>query len=130
MEASMFRLIATIALVAGFTAAADNTELRGVLIDRNCSYNVKPRIVPGPRIEGGMLSAYVHQRDCALKPESQESGYGIFTYDQEFVPFDNEGNRKALAFLRATKREDDLRVLVRGQIQDGVFILKELKLMD
>ena len=123
----MFRLIASLALAIGIAAGADVKELQGVLIDTNCSYNVKPHIVPGPRIEGGMLSAYVHTREDALKPESQASGYGVFTYDQEFVPFDKEGNRKALALLRATKKEDDLRVVVRGEMKDGSMIVKELK---
>ena len=126
----MFRLIASVALTIATAAGADITELQGVLIDRNCSYNVKPRVVPGPRIEGGMLSAYVHKRECALTPESLESGLGVFTYDQEFVPFDKEGNRKAVALLRATKKEDDLRVVVRGELHDGSITVKELKLLD
>jgi hypothetical protein len=126
----MLRFITGLALVLATAAGADIKEVQGVLIDRNCSYNVKPRVVPGPRIEGGMLSAYVHTRECALKPESVESGLGVFTYDQEFVPFDKEGTKKAVAFLKATKKDDDLRVLVRGEIHDGVMSVKDLKLLD
>jgi hypothetical protein len=126
----MLRFIAGLAVAMSMAAGADIKELQGVLIDRNCSYNVKPRVVPGPRIEGGMISAYVHTRECALKPESVESGLGVFTYDQEFVPFDKEGNKKAVAFLKATKKEDDLRVVVRGEMHGEEMSVKELKLLD
>lgn len=126
----MVRFITGLALAIATAAGADIKELQGVLIDKNCSYNVKPRVVPGPRIEGGMLSAYVHKRECALKSESIESGLGVFTYDQEFVPFDKEGTKKAVAFLKATKKEDDLRVLVRGEMHGEEMSVKELKLLD
>jgi hypothetical protein len=126
----MFQMIASLILAAGIAAGADATELKGVLIDRTCSSNMKPRVVPGPRIEGGILSAYAHTRECALKPECQASGYGVFTYEQEFVPFDKEGNRKALALLHATKKPDDLRVVVHGEMRDGVLAVKELNLLD
>jgi hypothetical protein len=126
----MFRTLAILTLAIGLPAAGSAAEVQGVLIDKNCSYNVEPRIVPGPRLEGGMMSAYVHTRADALKPESQKSGYGVFTYEQKFIPFDAEGNRKALALLRSTKKEDDLRVAVTGEIQDGSMKVKEIRLLD
>jgi hypothetical protein len=126
----MNRILAVLALAIGASAASNVAEVQGVLLDKMCSYGMEPRVVPGPRLEGGMMSAYVHTRRCALKPECQRSGYGVFTYDQKFLPFDQEGNRKALALLQSTKKDDDLRVAVRGDVQDGVMKVKELRLLE
>ena len=135
----MFPIIAAMTLLFGTIGGAKTnglgvektaTEYTGVLIDKECSYSVEPRVVPGPRIEGGMISAYVHKRDCALQPDRQRSGYGVFTYDQVFVPFDAEGNKKALAFLRSTKKEDDLRVIVKGQMESGSLKVQEIRWME
>lgn len=87
------------------------------MIDKMCSYKGESRVAPGPRIEGGILAIYPHTRQCALMPDCQKSGYGVFTYGQKFLAFDEAGNKKALAFFKESKKEDDFRVEVTGQIQ-------------
>jgi hypothetical protein len=103
--------------------------VQGVLMDKECSAKAEVRVVPGPRIEGGMLVAYTHRRDCALMPACQKSGYGIFTYDNKFLTFDAEGNKKALAVLKGTKKEDDLRIEVTGEIKGDTIKVATLKLL-
>jgi len=105
-------------VLGGFAIVAPAASVQGVLIDKQCSYKAETRVVPGGTLEGGMLVAYTHTRQCALMPACQRSGYGIFTYeDNKFLAFDEAGNRKALALLKETKKEDDLRVEVTGEIQ-------------
>ena len=99
-------------------AAETESKVQGVLIDRMCSYKAVTRVVPGPRLEGGMLEAYVHKKDCALMPECQKSGYGVFTYDgNKFLAFDETGNQKAADFFKQSKQEDNFRVEVTGIIE-------------
>jgi hypothetical protein len=121
-------------LAAGMAMSAANTQLttvQGVLIDKQCSSKAETRVVPGPRIEGGMLVAYTHTRQCALMPECQKSGYGVFTYDgNTFLPFDAEGNKKALAIFKNSKKEDDFRVEVTGHMQGDVLKVVSIKLLD
>ena len=124
---SVLRILTTAAWLAMVASAAD---VKGVLIDKQCSYKAETRIVPGPRLEGGIVVAYTHMRSCALMPECQKSGYGVFTYDQKFLAFDAEGNRKALALLKSTKKEDDLRVEVSGEIKDDTIKVASLKLVE
>ena len=90
-------MIAALAAVTGSAA-----EVKGVLIDKQCSSKAETHIVPGPRLEGGILVAYNHTRQCALMPACQKSGYGVFTYDQKYLTFDAAGNQKALAALKAS----------------------------
>lgn len=98
-------------------------------MDKMCSYKAETRIVPGDRLEGGMLAAYVHTRQCALMPACQKSGYGVYTYDNKFLVFDDAGNRRALALLKETKKEDDLRVEVTGEIQGDKIKVVTIKLL-
>ena len=85
--------------------------------------------MPGARLEGGMLVAYAHMRQCALMPACQKSGYGVFTYDNKFLAFDGPGNQKALGALKASKKEDDLKVEVTGEIQGDSIKVVSLRLL-
>jgi hypothetical protein len=76
------------AAILGMTCVLTTSEVRaqparvqGVLMDKECSSKAEARIIPGGRLEGGMLTAYVHTRQCALMPSCQKSGYGVFTYE-------------------------------------------------
>jgi hypothetical protein len=104
--------------------------VKGVLIDEMCSSKAEVRIVSGPRLEGGMIVAEAHTRECALMPACQKSGYGVFTYDNKFLKFDEAGSRKALAALKASKKEDDLKVEVTGEIQGDTIKVVSLKLIE
>ena len=83
-------------LWAGLVVSAAPTTVQGVLMDRECSAKAEVRVVPGARLEGGILVAYAHTRQCALMPSCQKSGYGVFTYDYKFLGFDAAGSQNAL----------------------------------
>jgi len=118
------------ALLASLAALASGAEVQGILIDQMCSSKAEVHIVAGPRLEGGMIVAEAHTRQCALMPECQKSGYGVFTYDNKFLKFDGAGSRKALAMLRASKKEDDLKVDVTGEIQGDTIKVASLKFIE
>src|ERR1700691_4023652 len=60
----------------------------------------------------------------------EKSGYGVFTYDNKFLKCDPAGSRKALAALKASKKEDDLKVEVTGEIQGDTIKVASLKLVE
>ena len=120
------RFLAVLACFAGIAPAAD---FQGILIDKECSSKAEPRIVPGPRLEGGMIVAEAHTRQCTLMPACQKSGYGVFTYDNKFLMFDDAGKRLALAAIKASKKEDELKVEVTGEIQGDKIKVTSLKLL-
>lgn len=124
-------LAGLLACAAALSGATSQTKVQGVLIDKQCSSKAETRVAPGPRIEGGMLVAYTETRQCALMPACQRSGYGVFTYDSnKFLAFDAEGNRKALAIFKDSKKEDDFRVEVTGEIQGDRMKVASIKLLD
>jgi hypothetical protein len=57
-----------------------------------------------------------HPRKCALA--CAKSGFGLVTSDGKFVKFDEGGNAKALAALKGSGKEKDLKAKVEGTL-DG-----------
>jgi len=125
-----FRVVGIGVLPFCLAAAASAADVKGVLIDKQCTYKAETHVAPGPRLEGGIVVAYSHTRECALMPACQKSGYGVFTYDQKFLAFDPAGNRKALAALKASKKEDDLLVEVTGEIENDTIKVATIKLLE
>lgn len=113
------------ACLAGVASAA---EVKGVLMDKACSGKAEVRVL-STGIEGGMIVAEAHTRECALMPACEKSGYGIFTYDNKFLAFDQAGSRKALAAIKASKKLDDLEVVVTGEIKGDTIKVESLKLL-
>jgi len=57
-----------------------------------------------------------HTTKCAIS--CSKSGYGLVMADGKFMKFDEAGNAKALAALKATSKEKDLKAKVTGEL-DG-----------
>lgn len=57
-----------------------------------------------------------HTTKCAVS--CAKSGYGLVLSDGKFVKFDEGGNAKALAMLKSTSKEKDLKAKVTGAL-DG-----------
>ena len=63
-----------------------------------------------------------HTTKCAIG--CAKSGYGLVMADGRFVKFDEAGNVKALAALKATHKEKDLKAKVTGTL-DGETVQVE-----
>lgn len=121
--------LSIVGLLAGFTTFASAADIRGILMDQKCSSQAQVRLVPGGRLMGGLVVAEAHTKQCALMPECQKSGYGVFTYDEKFLTFDAAGNRKAIALLKTAKQLDNLEVEVTGDVQGDTIKVENLKLV-
>ena len=105
-------------LVAGLCAAEQKT-LSGYLMDKACSADA---------LKKGEKAAKEHGRDCALMEDCVKSGYGVFTADGQYVTFDPAGNKRAMAALKTSKKETDLRVTVTGDVTGDSMKVTSLKL--
>jgi opacity protein-like surface antigen len=100
-------------LCAGFVmlgAAAMAATWSGTVVDTMC----KDKDVAG------------HTRQCALG--CAKSGFGLVTSDGKFVKFDESGNAKALAALKASKKDKDLRAKVTGTLNGDVISVESIEL--
>ncbi len=67
-----------------------------------------------------------HTKECCLMDACAKSGFGIYS-DGKFIKFDPKGSDKAKDFLIALKKEKDLKVKVKGKMEDGVFRLASIE---
>lgn len=124
-----FPMLRALGMLAGFAAFASAAQVEGVLMDQENSWKAETRVVSGA-LEGGMLQAYTYTRKEALAPASQKAGYGVATYEGKFLKFDAAGNAKALAALKATKREDYLKVEVTGEVKGDSMKVASIKFIE
>lgn len=67
-----------------------------------------------------------HTRKCALG--CAKGGFGLVLSDGKFVKFDEQGNAKALAALKASSKEKDLKAKVTGDLEGDVVQVATIEL--
>ena len=98
-----FAIVVTAACLAAGMAMAETWS--GTLVDVMC----KNKDLAG------------HTTKCALS--CARSGFGVVTADGKFIKFDETGNSRTLALLKATSKEKDLKVKVNGSLdQDTIHV--------
>jgi hypothetical protein len=68
-----------------------------------------------------------HTRQCAL--DCARSGFAVVTAGGKFLKLDESGNAKALAALKASTKNSDLKVRIAGAAKDGVIHVDTLELL-
>ena len=124
------RLLIVVGLPCCLAIPAPAEEVKGILMDQMCSGKADLRISGATgTLVGGRIVAEAHTKECLLMPECQKSGYGIYTSDNKFLKFDEAGNRKALAAIRASSKLDDFEVEVAGEVKGDSIKVVSLKLL-
>jgi len=67
-----------------------------------------------------------HTTKCAVS--CAKSGYGLVLADGKFVKFDEGGNAKALAALKSTGKEKDLKAKVSGSFDGETVQVSSIEL--
>ena len=67
-----------------------------------------------------------HSTKCAVS--CAKSGYGLVLADGKFVKFDEGGNAKALAMLKSTAKEKDLKAKVTGSLDGDTVAVSTITL--
>ncbi|MEJ7605295.1 MAG: hypothetical protein WKF37_03285 [Bryobacteraceae bacterium] len=101
------RLLSLIALSAAVLAAESWT---GTVVDVMC--------------KGKDLAN--HTTKCAVS--CAKGGYGLVLSDGKFVKFDETGNSKALAALKATSKEKDVKAKVTGSLDNEVVNVEKIEI--
>ena len=126
----MKTLLRLLIVVSTFAMAAHAEEIKGILMDQMCSGKADLRISGSTgTLVGGRIVAEAHTRECLLMPECQKSGYGVYTSDNKFLKFDEAGNRKALAAIKASTKLDDFEVEVTGEVKGDTIKVVNLKVL-
>lgn len=116
---ALYRILTLTGLLASLACAASAAQVQGILMDKMCSASA---------VKQGQSFATAHDTKCALEPDCQKTGYGVFTADNKFIALDAAGNAKAVAALKATKKTDNLKVTVDGEVTGDTIKVASLKL--
>jgi hypothetical protein len=123
-------LLVFMTLPCASAVVAHAEDFKGILIDSKCSGTADLRISGATGLlVGGRIVAEAHTRECLVMPECEKSGYGIYTSDNKFLKFDEAGNRKALAAIKASAKLDDFEVEVNGEVKGDTIRIATLKLL-
>lgn len=91
--------------------------LQGWLIDAHCAARY---------IAAGDMPVS-HPRWCLLQPACVASGYGVMTAQGRFWPFNRVGSIRALLMLRASNRQQNFRITVRGEERGPILYVRSLR---
>ncbi len=67
-----------------------------------------------------------HTKQCNVS--CAKGGYGLVLSDGKFVKFDEMGNAKALAAIKATSKEKDLKAKVTGKMDGEVIQVSAIEI--
>ncbi|HYZ83819.1 MAG TPA: hypothetical protein VE621_05430 [Bryobacteraceae bacterium] len=99
----MKRRIGTLCFVVALATVARGETFNGTVVDVMC--------------KGKDLAS--HTASCGIA--CSKTGYGLVLPDGKFVKFNESGNAKTLAALKATSKEKDLKAKVTGNLKAGVL---------
>ena len=106
-------------LLTGLAGLLSAAEVEGVLMDKMCSMKA---------VKDGQKAATMHTRQCAMMPDCEKSGYGVFTPDGKYLVFDAAGNAQAVKALKSSKKKDNLKVKVSGEVTGDTIKVASLTL--
>src|SRR6516225_8808027 len=106
-------------LLTSLAGALSAAEVEGVLMDKMCSMKA---------VKEGQKAAAMHKRQCAMMPDCEKSGYGVFTADNRYLLFDAAGNEQAAAALKSSQKKDNLKVKVSGEVTGDTIKVASLTL--
>ncbi len=106
----MKRLLPVTATILVFSTLALAETWTGTVVDVMCK---------GKDLAG-------HTAKCAVS--CSKGGYGLVLSDGKFVKFNETGNAKALAALKSTNKEKDLKAKVNGIIDNDVINVESIEI--
>lgn len=112
--------IAGVVLAGAAVAAqqAGTQKISGYLVDGVCAGNHATE--PGYKEK--------HDKACNLMAACVKSGYSLITADNKVLKFDAKGNEQALAFIKATTKEKELKVTVTGKVDGETLTVASIAL--
>jgi len=93
--------VLTVASAAWSAPAKKDRVYSGVVLDNACAKTNSENLA---------AAANGHTKECALKPESQASGYSLYTSEGQLIPFTKKSKAKIVAFLQQPDSSTEVEV--------------------
>lgn len=116
----MRRTLSTLALALAFTLVSQAAEVQGVIADWNCVEGM---------VKDGRAKTLKQNRQCSLVKDFKRSAYGLITIDKKYYRLDDGGNQHVLEVLGNSHDKDNLKVLVRGDLQGNTIKVSNISVL-
>jgi hypothetical protein len=116
----MRRILCTLAFALAFTYAAGAAEIQGVVADWNCVKGM---------VRDGREKTLRQNRGCSLVKNYKRGAYGLITEEKKFYRLDDPGNQHVIELLGNSPDKDNLKVLVRGEVQGGAIKVSSISIL-
>jgi hypothetical protein len=116
----MRRTAVTLGLIFALTALTQAAEIQGVIADWAC---VKPMV------KNGREEVLRHNRSCSLVNNYERQAYGLITSEKKFYKLEDPGNQHVLQLLNNTPDKDNLKVVVRGEVQGDTIKVSDMTML-
>jgi hypothetical protein len=109
-------LAASLALMTELGAA----DLQGVLADWKCTERM---------VRDGREKTLKQDGSCSLMKNPGRSEYGLITSEKKYYRLDKAGNDQARELLGNSHDKDDLRVVVRGDLEGNTVKVHTMSIL-
>lgn len=116
----MRTLLYTAALAVTVTCLSQAAEIQGVIADWNCVQKM---------VRDGRQKTLQHDRNCSLAQNSDRQAYGLITDDKKYYKLDDPGNQHVKQLLGNSPDKDNLKVLVRGDVDGGTIKVTDMSIL-
>lgn len=116
----MRRTLSTLAFALTFISVSAAADIQGVIADWNCVQKM---------VRNGREKTLQHDRGCSLVKNSNRPAYGVITDDKKYYRLDGPGNQQAKQLLGASPNKDNLRVIVRGDLDGDTIKVNNMSIL-
>ncbi len=116
----MRRTLSTLAFALTLTCLSQAAEIQGVIADWNCVQRM---------VRNGREKTLQQNRGCSLVKNFKRDAYGVITDDKKFYRLDDPGNQHVLQLLGGSPNKDNLKVLVRGDLQGNTIKVSNMTIL-
>lgn len=116
----MRRTLPTLALALAFTSISQAAEIQGVIADWNCVKRM---------VKDGREKTLQHDHACSLVKNYKRNDYGLITDEKKFYRLEDPGNQHVIELLGNSHDKDNLRVLVRGDLEGNTLKVNNISIL-
>lgn len=116
----MRRAIVLGTLFSGLAISASAADLQGVLADWKCTEKM---------VKDGREKTLKQDGSCSLVKNPGRSEYGLITEEKKYYRLDKSGNDQARELLGNSHDKDNLRVLVRGDLNGNTIKVLSMSIL-
>jgi hypothetical protein len=116
----MKRAVLLTSVSMGFLCSLHAAEFQGVLADWKCTERM---------VKDGREKTLKQDRSCSLVKDPGRNEYGLITSEKKFYRLDKTGSDRARELLQGSHHRDNMRVIVRGDLEGDTVIVQSISLL-